>query len=381
MSIVIGADFVPTSRNKELFINGNVTELVGEKLENIIKEADLRVFNLEMPLIDEPSPIKKSGPCIKAPALSINAYKNLNVNLVTIGNNHLMDHGEKGYRSTVDILNKEGIEFVGAGDNISSVKHSTIVDVKGKKVGVYACAEHEFSIATKTYCGANPYDPLESFDHVQELKKQCDFVIVLYHGGRENYRYPSPNQQRVFRKFVDKGADLVVGQHSHCICCEEKYNGKTLIYGQGNFVFDYGEEEVCLTSLLVKVNDDFSIEYLPLSKQIEKVRLAEGQVAEEILGNFNKRSQEITVDGVIEQKFAEHANKLSLHTLLVATGMKYTFARKVLNRLSKKKFMAKNFAKRFKGKKKLSLLNLVRCEAHNELTQQVMLNMFNEENR
>ena len=43
-----------------------------------------------------------------------------------------------------------------------------------------------------------------------ELKKQCDYVIVLYHGGKEHYRYPSPYLQKVCRKIVDKGADIVV---------------------------------------------------------------------------------------------------------------------------------------------------------------------------
>lgn len=41
--------------------------------------------------------------------------------------------------------------------------------------------------------GANPFDVLESFDDVQALKEHCDYVIVLYHGGKEFYRYPSPH--------------------------------------------------------------------------------------------------------------------------------------------------------------------------------------------
>lgn len=375
MSIVIGADFVPTSKNLALFNEGKVTELVGEKLEKIIKDADFRIFNLEMPLADMDTPIKKAGPVLRAPTQSINAYKALNVNLVTIGNNHLMDQGRKGYRSTIETLDKVGIEYIGVGEDLYSQKHSTIFEVKGKKVGVYACAEHEFSIATEDSCGVNPYDPLESFDHVADLKSKCDFVIVLYHGGRENYRYPTPNLRKVFRKFADKGADLVLGQHSHCICCEEKYNGKTLVYGQGNFVFDYGEDEFSATSLLVRIDDDFNVEYLPIRKTGKTIKLAEKKKGEDIISAFNLRSEQIKDKGFIERKFIEHSEDKALYSLLVVSGTKYTFVRKVLNRLTKKKYMKSKLAKRYKGDKKLALLNMIKCQAHNEVLQQIIENM------
>ena len=63
----------------------------------------------------------------------------------------------------------------------------------------------------------------------------CNSII---NGGKEHYRYPSPDLQKICRKFIDKGADLVVCQHSHCIGCEEKYNHGTIVYGQWNFLFD-----------------------------------------------------------------------------------------------------------------------------------------------
>ena len=91
--------------------------------------------------------------------------------------------------------------------------------IKNVKIGIYCCAENEFSIATSQKAGANPFDSLQSFDDVYWLKKKVDFLVVLYHGGIEHYRYPSPNLQRVFRKFADVGADIVIGQHSHCIGC------------------------------------------------------------------------------------------------------------------------------------------------------------------
>lgn len=56
------------------------------------------------------------------------------------------------------------------------------------------------------------------------------------------------------RKIVEKGADLVVCQHSHCIGCMEEYDKGTIIYGQGNFLFDDSESIFWRTSLLLKID-------------------------------------------------------------------------------------------------------------------------------
>lgn len=111
------------------------------------------------------------------------------------------------------------------------------------------------------------------------MKKQCDIAIVLYHGGKEHYRYPSPNLQRICRKIVDKGADLVICQHSHCIGCEEKWNSGVIVYGQGNFLFDNSNSEFWKTGLLVVLDFDktmkqTSVSYVPIIKRDNVVRKA-----------------------------------------------------------------------------------------------------------
>ena len=126
-----------------------------------------------------------------------------------------MDQGVQGLESTIRTLEKVNINTVGAGKNLADASKPFIFEFANKKIGVYACAEHEFSIATENQPGANPFDPLWSLDHVAELKDSVDYVIVLYHGGKEHYRYPSPRLQKVCRRLIDKGANVVICQHSH----------------------------------------------------------------------------------------------------------------------------------------------------------------------
>lgn len=225
MNILIGADLVPTRSNIDLFASGDTQTLLGEELNNILQNADYRIFNLEVPLTDQEQPIPKCGPHLVAPTKCVAGYKAMHVDLLTLANNHILDQEQQGLLSTCSVLDVAGIAYTGVGQTPDEAAKPYIFECDGKQIGVYACAEHEFSIVTEHSAGANPIDLLETPDHVAALKEQCDYVIVLYHGGKEHYRYPSPNLQKVCRKLVEKGADLVVCQHSHCIGCEEKIPG------------------------------------------------------------------------------------------------------------------------------------------------------------
>ena len=42
----------------------------------------------------------------------------MNPGLVSLANTHIMDHGEQGLISMLDILRQEGIAYSGVGDNL-----------------------------------------------------------------------------------------------------------------------------------------------------------------------------------------------------------------------------------------------------------------------
>ena len=370
MSIIIGADVVPTKSNEQLFITAD-NELIGEDLREVLDKADYRIFNLEVPLTENASPIKKSGPHLIAKTSAVAGYKMLGADLMTLANNHILDQGAAGLLSTMDALTKNGIGFVGAGENVSLAKKPFLFEVKGRRYGVYACAENEFSIATDELAGANPYDPLYSFDDVFDLKKECDFVIVLYHGGKEYYPYPSPLLQKRCRRFIEKGADIVLCQHSHTVGCEEDYLGKKIVYGQGNFIFDDSDRQEWQTGLLVGIDDQFNIDYIPVCKAGEKVRLADAEKAKQIIAEFKTRSEKIKDGGFIESEYKKFARKMQNYYFGALSG-KRTFFEKVLNKLTFGKYAEKRFAKKYDEKVFLTLKNAVVCEAHEELFVQAL---------
>lgn len=367
MQILIGGDLVPTTVNMDLFTSGDVSSLIGDELYMIWEKADMRIFNLETPLTDESDPIRKCGPNLIAPKDTINGIKALKPSLLTLANNHILDQGEQGLRNTEIILNNNNIQYIGAGENISKASKPHIKDNNGIQIGFYACAEHEFTIATDKSSGANPFDPLESLDHIEQLKAKCDYVIVLYHGGKEHYRYPSPYLQKVCRKMVQKGADLVICQHSHCVGTFEHYEDSTIIYGQGNFIFNYRDNEFWNTSLLIKINisNKFSVDYIPIVRTDVGVTLATGQDAEDILNGFTKRSKEIMREGFIERRYQIFAEENIQSYLRTLSGYG-----KWLSRIDRRIFKGSLIKRMYNQKRLLAIQNYVECEAHRELMLQ-----------
>lgn len=364
MEILIGGDVVPTAANIDLFSSGSVNELLGNSLYNLWGNADVRIFNLETPLVDQKAPIAKQGPNLVAPTSTIKGIKELRPELVTLANNHILDQGEYGLFSTQQLLKEYKIPSLGAGDNIAQAAEPYIIKKNGISIGVYACTEHEFTIATNKSAGANPFDPLESLDHIENLKSKCDYVIVLYHGGKEHYRYPSPYLQKVCRKIVEKGADLVVCQHSHCIGCYEEIKGSTIIYGQGNFIFNKYDNEYWNNSLIIKVTISSSnkIEFIPIIRTEKGVSLATGQNAKDIVDEFENRSKEIIKEGFVKTQYNNFSQeKLYLYLRQLSGSGKW------ISRIDKILFKNYFLKRKYDARRLMAILNYIECEAHREL--------------
>ena len=369
-SAIIGGDLVATKSNMNNFVNGDINKIVDKRIIDELNSVDFRLFNLEVPLTDKVEPIIKLGPNLIASTNAIQGIKKLNPSLLCIANNHIMDQGEQGLFSTINLLDQYNIDYVGAGENLTKAYKPYIIEKAGKRIGIYACAEHEFTIATDEKAGANPFDSLESLDHIYNLKQKCDYVIVLYHGGKEHYRYPSPYLQKVCRKIVEKGADLVICQHSHCIGAFEQYKDSTIVYGQGNFLFDLCDDECWKTGLLIKIlfGEKMAVQYIPILKNKNGITKAINEEKNKILEAFYERSNKICERNFIYNEY----NKFT-----ILNGEYYLYGFAGYNKFKIKLdqlFKGKIIKSRYNIKKLVELQNFIECEAHREL----ILNLINE---
>lgn len=370
VDIIIGADILPMSSNAELFSSCEPADLVGSELSDILSDADFRVFNLEGPLTDKKNPLLKSGPVLSAPEKTIHGIKKLQPDLLALSNNHILDHDQIGVDRTISLLQQNNIAYIGIGKTDMERRKPFLFEKNGIKVGVYNCCEHEFSVRKEGGWGAAPYDPLVSFDDVRELKEQCDFAVVLYHGGKEYFRYPSPRLQKVFRKFAASGADAVFAQHTHCIGSAEVFKDSLLVYGQGNFLFDIGSSEFLDTGLLVKLRFSrgkaMQFEYIPVCRNGNRTRLAAAAEKENILHALEARSMHLSDTEFIQNEYQKKAAEYLRGYLLnmhAGTKLDTVFIRlflKMPGRIQRRLFPRTL-------EHLLATRNYVQCQAHREL--------------
>ena len=147
--------------------------------------------------------------------------------------------------------------------------------------------------------GCRPYDEYDTMEDIRNARKDSDRIIVIYHGGKEHCRYPSPRLRRLCHAMAKNGADVVLCQHSHCIGCYEKFNDCHILYGQGNFHFVRPKElpvpETWNTSLMVKYDTiTREIEFIPtINYDFKGITLAKGSEKDEIMSGFEKRNKEL----------------------------------------------------------------------------------------
>lgn len=295
MKILIGADLVPREENQELFIKGDADALFGD-VTKICKSADRVMVNLECALTNSDNAIKKYGPNLKADPKCTNALKALGITDVLLSNNHTFDFGIPGLMDTVEALNDASIPYIGIGENDTDSRAPYFITFEDKTIGVINVCEHEYSYALPNRMGANPFDPFLTMQDIRETRKLCDHLIVIYHGGKEYCRYPSPRLMNLCHEMALCGADVIITQHSHCIGCYELFEGTHIVYGQGNFNFvNNSDEEGWYTALLVEldIGKNIGISFYPLVSTQKGCDLAKGEDARKILSDFSKRNEEM----------------------------------------------------------------------------------------
>ena len=241
MKITFAGDLL--LRRYEKYIGDEAMDAVFADLKPVLAEADFRMLNLETVYNNgNYEPIIKSGPANFSLPEYVYALKSMDVDVVGLANNHTGDFGEDCALYTMDLLDENGIEHIGAGKNIEEAYKSHIFEKDGTKVSVLAICENEFGIADKNRVGAAGFSLGMATQRIREEKQSNDYVVVFFHGGNEENPIPSPGKQELYRFFIDTGADAVIAMHTHCPQGYEIYNEKPIVYSMGNFFYPKPDE-------------------------------------------------------------------------------------------------------------------------------------------
>lgn len=298
MKALLLGDLSPTNSTNPLFEKHDIETLFSDTI-SVFENNDINFFNLECVLTNRSEAIEKFGPALKATAETAAVMKKLNFDYCTVCNNHFFDFGTDGVTDSFKVLDEVGITYTGFGKNYDDSRKNLIIEKNGEQICIITVCEHEYSYALDNRMGCRPFDEYDTMEDIRIAKKDCDRVIVIYHGGKEHCRYPSPRLHRVCHAMAKNGADVVICQHSHCLGCYEKYNNCHILYGQGNFHFVKPKElnppETWHASMMVKYDTkSHEIEFIPtVNYDYKGITLAKNAEKEQIMQEFEKRNSEL----------------------------------------------------------------------------------------
>lgn len=362
--LIIVGDLFPVPSDVNRFIEGNIQNLFGDKICKLFADADFRICNLEGTFTDGKERMEKTGPVLIASTQAIKAFKALGIDFCMLANNHITDGGTRGVKDTIEAIEKADIRHIGAGMNEVAIPHYVILNIEGKKICIYNVCETMYNKPSSSHAGAWLYDEYVICKELESLKSQCDYIVVVYHGGIEKFRYPSPETKKRFHRMADSGADVILSQHTHCIGCEEYYNGSYLLYGQGDFLFNNFRPKLTGTGLIIELV--FENDKLSVKKHMTKC--SDNYCLEYVdnpdFSEFEERSSHVNDDAFLYAQFQQFCMK---ELRLYLTAFKSPgYLLRILRRLFPKHFNNWLCSKAFRRKDLMFALHTLRSEQNRE---------------
>ncbi|GGE49472.1 hypothetical protein GCM10011391_30360 [Pullulanibacillus camelliae] len=228
--------------------NGYDFKPMFEKVKPVIQSADIAVANQESMMGGEALGLS-TYPAFNSPFEIGDALKDAGFNVVTMANNHTLDHGEKAIKNAIHYWDK--IHMVHTGSFLSKKDQNTLCIVKKNNI--------KFAFLAYTY-GTNGIPTPEHKDYlvnrinipqmkkdIAKAKKSADVIVVALHFGIEYQTMPNTEQKQLVKTLADSGVDIIIGNHPHVLQPVQWVHGKGshktfVVYSLGNFIS--GQDEL-----------------------------------------------------------------------------------------------------------------------------------------
>ena len=201
------------------------------KIADTLTEADITFINLEGPIIDKCPVVPNDDRMVFcADPKMAEGLVYAGVDVVSLANNHTLDHGESGLAQTQEILQESGIEATGLGNLVVKEKEGIKFGFLGFDLFSIIQARKNRSLTEVEE------ETIKSL--VMESKEKVDVLIVGVHWGQQYHKESEEFQRHWARNFIESGADVIVGNHPHVVQDMDHIDGKPVYYSLGNLVFD-----------------------------------------------------------------------------------------------------------------------------------------------
>lgn len=281
-----------------------IHDSISEDLMAEMQGADIFMVNNEFPYSDRGAPTPEKQFTFRAKPEYADILHEMGADIVSLANNHAYDYGEEAFLDTIDTLENIGIPFVGAGHNLEEASAPVYFIAGDIKIAVVSATQIErldnpdTKGATETTAGVfRCWNPAGLLEAVSEAKANSDFVIVYIHWGTENTDVPDWAQLDQAPKIVDAGADLIIGDHPHCLQPIQYVNGVPVVYSLGNFLFNSRQIDTCLVKAVVGENGLESLQFIPALQKDCATSMLYGEEKERVLNYMRSISPKAAIDG------------------------------------------------------------------------------------
>lgn len=195
------------------------------------KQHDFVFGNMEGVLSDE-------MPCNSIHTLKMRGSKefakqlsDIGFNVLSVANNHILEHGEKDFYETVNHLESCGIKCVG-------IKNKPVyINKNGLAICFIGVSVIQDFTSTDAYNRIVLGDS-DFISYITKLKTTCDHIILSVHWGSEFVELPSLSQVEYARQLMEAGVSLILGHHSHCLQGYQKHGNGLVVFSLGNLISD-----------------------------------------------------------------------------------------------------------------------------------------------
>jgi poly-gamma-glutamate synthesis protein (capsule biosynthesis protein) len=205
--------------------------------DRVLSGTDLSMLNLEGPISAEPIPADQSESLIFSfPPKTVDVLKWLDINAVSLANNHTMNAGKAGFANTLKVLKENDIIAIGSANTFDETS-----------IARFGSGTSKLSVIT--------IESLEVSKDLTEIikaeKVAGNRVMIMPHWGTEYEPIHSNSQEKLAHGWIDAGADIIIGSHPHVVQDAELYKSRAIFYSIGNLVFDQTWSEPTQKGLII----------------------------------------------------------------------------------------------------------------------------------
>ena len=228
-----------------------------QAIANKVGGADFALINQETVFTGS---TPSSYPVLNCPQEAVKALADLGFDVISLANNHCLDKGTDGLRSSMAYLDtlKDVIRLGAYYKANNDALKIRVIEKDGIKVALlaYTTFTNKFP---DDFNSSGLYVPWVAEDAIlgdlARAKQQADAVLVFMHWGDENTFAVTSEQKNLAQFLADNGADVIIGAHPHVIQGVEvlqSADGRSVpcAYSLGTLVSNMQNEENMLSCLL-----------------------------------------------------------------------------------------------------------------------------------